>query len=243
MILIIRIKNKAFNLYDADGRKLVFTDWLRTVGENAEELRVSIRDSEKRLVPLRICACKKTKTEIAAEKERIRKMESRKQKKRSEETAFTHEYMLVATSLPAEISASEILSCYRLRWQVELVFKRLKSLLPLGSIPTKTEEAGETWINGKILLLKFLSLQRTRIWSTVLENPHQSTKVEESPPNPTLDYGENTEFPPKHPCHAICGAWMFRCYFHVKAPIYIIILLKKSSSNTSYAGGKVESYY
>ena len=60
--------------------------------------------------------------------------------------------MFVITSLPSEISAGEILACYRLRWQVELVFKRLKSLLAFGSIPTKTEEAAETWINGKILL-------------------------------------------------------------------------------------------
>lgn len=30
--------------------------------------------------------------------------------------------------------------------------KRLKTLLLLGSIPTKTQEAGETWINEKILL-------------------------------------------------------------------------------------------
>ena len=149
---IIRIKNKAFNIYDADGGKLVFTDWLRTVSETAEELNVYIRNSEKKLVPLRICACKKTKAEIAAEKVRIKKMESKKQKKLSDETVFTHNYMFVITSLPAEISAAEILSCYRLRWQVELVFKRLKSLLQLGSIPTKTEEAGEAWINGKILL-------------------------------------------------------------------------------------------
>ena len=63
--------------------------------------------------------------------------------KLSDETVFTHNYMFVITSLPAEI-----LSCYRLRCQVELVFKRLKSLLQLGSIPTKTEEAGEVWING-----------------------------------------------------------------------------------------------
>lgn len=74
-------------------------------------------------------------------------MESKKQMKLSGETVFTHNYMFVITSLPAEI-----LSCYRLRWQVELVFKRRKSLLQLGSIPTKTEEAGEVWINGKILL-------------------------------------------------------------------------------------------
>ena len=79
-------------------------------------------------------------------------MESRKQKKLSDDTVFTHNYMFVITSLPSEISADQILSCYRLRWQVELVFKRLKSLLGLGSIPTKTKEAGETWINGKILL-------------------------------------------------------------------------------------------
>ena len=79
-------------------------------------------------------------------------MESRKQKKLSDDTVFTHNDMFVITSLPYEISADQILSCYRLRWQVELVFKRLKSLLGLGSIPTKTKEAGETWINGKILL-------------------------------------------------------------------------------------------
>ncbi|KAI4446018.1 hypothetical protein C823_000535 [Eubacterium plexicaudatum ASF492] len=60
--------------------------------------------------------------------------------------------MFVITSLPAEISAEEILACYRLRWQVELVFKRLKSLLQLGNIPTKTKESGEVWISGKILL-------------------------------------------------------------------------------------------
>ena len=79
-------------------------------------------------------------------------MESKKQMKLSDETVFTHSCLFVVTSLPAEISAAEILSCYRLRWQVELVFKRLKPLLQLGSIPTKTEEAGEAWINGKILL-------------------------------------------------------------------------------------------
>lgn len=70
-------------------------------------------------------------------------MESKKQIKLSDETVFTHRYMFVITSMPAEISAAEILSCYRLRWQVELVFKSLKSLLRSGSIPTKTEEAGE----------------------------------------------------------------------------------------------------
>jgi len=149
---IIRIKNNPFHIYDENGRKLVLSDWLRTIGNTAAQLKVYIKNSEKKLVAVRICACKKTEAEIAAEKIRIRKMESRKQRKLSDDTVFTHNYMFVITSLPSEISADQILSCYRLRWQVELVFKRLKSLLGLGSIPTKTKEAGETWINGKILL-------------------------------------------------------------------------------------------
>ncbi len=78
--------------------------------------------------------------------------EIRKQKTLSDETKLSHRYMFVITSLPKEISAEEILACYRLRWQVELVFKRLKSLLELGSMPTRTKESGEVWINGKIML-------------------------------------------------------------------------------------------
>lgn len=70
-------------------------------------------------------------------------MESRKQKKLSDDTVFTHNYMFVITSLPCEISADQILSCYRLRWQVELVFKRLKSLLGLGSISKKQKKQGK----------------------------------------------------------------------------------------------------
>lgn len=57
---IIRIKNKSFNIYDSGG-KLDFAGWPRTVGETAAELNVWIRNSEKRLVALRIRTCKKNR--------------------------------------------------------------------------------------------------------------------------------------------------------------------------------------
>lgn len=44
------------------------------------------------------------------------------------------------------------LEFYRLRWEVEVVFKRYKSLLGLGNIPTKTKESREVWLNGKMFL-------------------------------------------------------------------------------------------
>ncbi len=51
-------------------------------------------------------------------------------------------YLMAVTSLPASVPATEVLAAYRLRWQIELAFKRLKGLLgcnrlPVGSAPVR----------------------------------------------------------------------------------------------------------
>lgn len=79
-------------------------------------------------------------------------MSDRKQIKITEDTKISHNYFIVATSLGEEFSGEEIMSIYRLRWQVEMVFKRFKSILGMGSMPTKTAESGETWLNCKMLI-------------------------------------------------------------------------------------------
>ena len=50
------------------------------------------------------------------------------------------------------LQCSYQLEFYRLRREVEVVFKRYKSLLGLGNIPTKTKESREVWLNGKMFL-------------------------------------------------------------------------------------------
>ena len=53
--------------------------WLKTVDNKAAEITVNIKDNNKNLIPLRICAKKKTKEEIAMEEKRLKKLESKKQ--------------------------------------------------------------------------------------------------------------------------------------------------------------------
>lgn len=149
---ILRIKNKPFHLYNKQGEKILLSDWLKTVGQKAEELTVYIKSSTKKRIPLRLCAVKKTKEEIVIEEKRLKRLESKKQTTYSEDTKYTHQFMFVITSLPASVSAEKVLDFYRLRWQVELVFKRYKSLLGFGNIPTKTKESSEMWLNGKMFL-------------------------------------------------------------------------------------------
>ncbi len=50
------------------------------------------------------------------------------------------------------MAASTVVELYRTRWQIELVFKRLKSLLDLDLLRTQKDSLlGKVWINGKLL--------------------------------------------------------------------------------------------
>jgi hypothetical protein len=61
-------------------------------------------------------------------------------------------YLMLVTSLPAEVPAAEVLEAYRLRWQVELAFKRLKSLLGLDRLPTKSAALARCWLHAHLIL-------------------------------------------------------------------------------------------
>ena len=61
--------------------------------------------------------------------------------------------MILVTSLPAEgYKAADILAVYRLRWQIELAFKRLKSLLHIDNLPTVTERGSRSWLLAHLIL-------------------------------------------------------------------------------------------
>jgi len=41
---------------------------------------------------------------------------------------------------------------HRMRWQIELVFKRLKSLAQLGHVPKHDDRSSRAWLYGKLLV-------------------------------------------------------------------------------------------
>ena len=46
----------------------------------------------------------------------------------------------------------QLLDVYRTRWQVELVFKRFKSLAQLGHLPKYDAESAKACLYGKLLV-------------------------------------------------------------------------------------------
>ncbi|MTW21893.1 transposase, partial [Allochromatium palmeri] len=88
-----------------------------------------------------------------AARRRCRQAAQRKGRTPREDTLFLAGWVMVFTTVPPEtLDGPTVLALYRCRWQVELVFKRLKTLLDLDALRTKQNSLlGEVWIRGKLL--------------------------------------------------------------------------------------------
>ena len=107
-----------------------------------------------RYEPVRICAMRKDKESERTGLKRLIKSNQRKKGGRpvSEEQSENNKYIIVATSLGKEVSASQVLELYRARWQIEIAFKRLKSLFNYNDLPAKNSKSVRAWFYGKLLL-------------------------------------------------------------------------------------------
>ena len=101
----------------------------------------------------RLCVLIKTEEATRKACDTIYKTAQRKGKTPLEKTIRFARYVILFTTLPHDtFSATDVLAWYRLRWQVELVFKRFKSLAQLGHLPKSDDESATAWLYGKLLV-------------------------------------------------------------------------------------------
>jgi hypothetical protein len=101
----------------------------------------------------RICVLRKSEQAGAQAQKKLLRQARKKGKTVSAETLALASYVIVFTTFPATtFTPEEILEWYRLRWQIELVFKRLKSLAGLGHLPKHDDASSRAWLYGKLLV-------------------------------------------------------------------------------------------
>ena len=101
----------------------------------------------------RLCVVRKSEQAIAMAQRRITRREQKKLRPSKPETREYACYVIVFTTVEeSEMSAAEVLEHYRFRWQIELVFKRLKSILAVGHLPKYDDRSSRSWLYGKILV-------------------------------------------------------------------------------------------
>ena len=126
---------------------------LEGAGQTAEwDVRIP-REGKEPPLRVRLCAVRKSAAATALAQKKLGRKARREGRQWQPESLIYAQYaMVLSTFPPAPYDTQRVLEAYRLRWQVELVFKRLKQIAPLGHLPKHDQESSQAWLYGKLLV-------------------------------------------------------------------------------------------
>jgi hypothetical protein len=154
---LVRLRNKAFKFYGDNGQEV---DLLREVqslaiGEIWEQQANTVDAHDGANLELRLIAVRKSDDKAEESVQRTLREQTKKQRSVDPQTLMLQRYVILASSLPATYSARQLLELYRSRWQIEIAFKRLKSIMGLGCLPKTDLESCRAWLYGKLFVAQF----------------------------------------------------------------------------------------
>jgi len=149
--VVLRANLTNLPLLDQSGQRLKLLPLLRTltIGQAADWPAHAQDDLG--VMAVRVCAYRKTAAQTLAAQQAIEQEGRRKKREVQPDTLEGAAYVIVVTTL-TQPSAAAIMEFYRRRWQVELAFKRLKSLLQLGHLKKIDKDGARAWLQGKLLV-------------------------------------------------------------------------------------------
>ena len=152
----VRVNTRSLRFRSPGGRKpfdlLAAVSTIRRAGA-VKSWRARAVGRDGKGVVGRVCAMRKSAEEARQAREKLRRTAAHQGRKLRPETLEFAGYMILFTTFPADrFPAAEVLRWYRVRWQVELTFKRFKSLAGLGHLPKRSDDSAQAWLYGKLLL-------------------------------------------------------------------------------------------
>ena len=144
---VLRLRGLAFNLYDKKGDKIELMKAFSGLmpGKYGEITGFCVINGEKE--PVRICAVRKDAMNEWKGRQRLKSSGIYVSALREE----YNKYIIVITSVGKDVRTEQVLDLYRTRWQIEIAFKRLKSLFWYNEMPARKTENIKTWFYGKLL--------------------------------------------------------------------------------------------
>jgi hypothetical protein len=136
---------------------VVLLDWLERLVEPGQVggLRVWLPAAKgtRTRISARLCAVRKSVEATALAERKLKRQASRKQTVLRAATLEHSAWVVALTTVEPELlSDTDVLEWYRVRWQIELAFKRLKSLGDVGHLPKRDAASSRAWVYGKLLI-------------------------------------------------------------------------------------------
>jgi hypothetical protein len=156
--VLIRAGWKSARWLDADGEPLdIVAEFRRVAGRGLIDRPIFIARKGGAPLALRLVAVKKPPQAAEAARRKARRNAQREGHHISRQTLAAADWVILVTSLsPADFTTADVLALYRLRWRIELGFKRLKSVIGLKGPPGVDERSARPYVLAHLLMILLL---------------------------------------------------------------------------------------
>jgi hypothetical protein len=155
---VVRVGWKALAWRDRQGKPFDLIAYLKSLAPDAgpRDRAIAAEAGTARhpcLLNLRLIVAPLPPEAAATNRRKLLRRASKHQDTSDPRSLIAAGFVVLVTSLPDTIPAADICAVYRLRWQIELAFKRLKSLIGIDQLPTRTQAGGLSWLYSHLILL------------------------------------------------------------------------------------------
>ena len=151
--VLVRLNRGTLPLFDRYGRRMVLLPLLRSLkGNSPREWAARVQNPHGGWIAGRLIALRQSREAANWQLKRLQREARHKTTPLSEDALEFANYFMVWTTLRSDPETRLILELYRLRWQIELVFKRMKSILGLGHLPKADPLSAKAWLEGKLFV-------------------------------------------------------------------------------------------
>jgi hypothetical protein len=155
--IVVRAGWKSARWQQQNGKAFDLLDALRNAVDGQIDQPIWIARKHGPALALRLIAIRKSDAAAAESRRKARRQAQKDGSQISPQTLAVADWFILVTSLaPTEFSADDVLALYRLRWRVELGFKRLKSVIGLHGPPGTDERSARPYILAHLLMLLLL---------------------------------------------------------------------------------------
>lgn len=173
---VIRIGWQNLPLQDREGRPFSLPQWLAVQSSDPAaspaQVAVWVNTPQGRF-PGRVIARAIPPHKAVKIRQKLQAEAKHKKTRLDARTLLAAGFVMVISNLPELTwSAGEILALYRFRWQIELVFKRLKSLLAFDHLRACDPQLAQVYLLTKLLIALLLTEAQWRLALAAPESFH-----------------------------------------------------------------------